>query len=75
MNDLHVPTQEQVCAALRPLTVAQLQALAGLSGVSFHTLLKIRDGATDNPRVGTVSQFWPHLPSVAPQQPALAAAS
>jgi hypothetical protein len=60
-SDTHVPTPEQVAAALRPLNDAQLQQLADASGVSYFTLLKIRQGHTENPRILTVSQFWPHV--------------
>ena len=55
------PTAAEVRAALEPLTVPGLEKLAGASGVPFHTLLKIRDGVTKNPRLDTVCQFWPHV--------------
>jgi predicted transcriptional regulator len=61
MRKLHVPTGQQVAEALRGLTAAEVQALAERSGVPFHTLLKIKTGETGNPRIETVSQFWPHL--------------
>lgn len=62
-----VPTAADVSSALEPMTTAQLQRLATLSGVPFHTLLKIRDGETKNPRVDSVAKFWPHLAAVAQQ--------
>ena len=39
--------------------MAGLQVVADKSGVPFHTLRKIRDGETENPRIETVRQFWP----------------
>jgi len=55
---------------LAPMTTAQLHELAALSDVPFHTLLKIRSGITDNPRIDTVHKFLPHLKRVT--QPAVA---
>jgi hypothetical protein len=60
------PTPAEVQAALKPLSPPGLQKLAEASGVPFHTLLKIRDGVTGNPRLGTVQQFWQHLPKPRP---------
>lgn len=59
----NIPTAAEVVARLQPLTRQQLEKLAGLSGVSFHTLIKIRDGDTSNPRIDTVAEFWPHVQS------------
>ena len=53
-----LPSPDDVRSALKPLTGPGLQQLAERSGVPFHTLLKIRDGQTTNPRLGTVRQFW-----------------
>ena len=66
------PSPAEVQAALKPLSVPGLEKLATASGVPFHTLLKIRDGVTENPRLGTVRQFWPHVAKVkpAPAEPA-----
>jgi hypothetical protein len=58
----NLPSPEEVQAALKPLSVPDLQKLADASRVPFHTLLKIRDGQTENPRLGTVRQFWLHVP-------------
>jgi hypothetical protein len=63
--DHTVPTAADVSSALKLMTTAQLQQLAELSGVPFHTLLKIRGGETKNPRVDSVAKFWPHLGAVA----------
>jgi hypothetical protein len=64
-----IPSAEQVVAALQQLSVRQLQRLADVSGVPVHTLLKIRigdkaKGGTADPRIGTVSQFWPLMSEV-----------
>lgn len=59
-----LPSPIEVRQALEPLSVAGLQELAQASRVPFHTLLKIRDGTTANPRLGTVTQFWPHVPKL-----------
>ncbi len=56
------PSPDEVREALKPLSAAGLRDLAEVSKVPFHTLLKIRDGDTTNPRLGTVLQFWRHLP-------------
>ena len=58
------PSPDEVRQALEPLSVAGLQELASASRIPFHTLLKIRDGTTKNPRLGTVRQFWPHVPKL-----------
>lgn len=59
-----IPTAAQVVARLKPMQYQQLDALSRLSGVPFHTLLKIRDAETLNPRIDTVSRFWPHVDTV-----------
>jgi hypothetical protein len=51
-----------------------IQRLADLSGVPFHTLLKIRSGETMNPGIETVRLFAGHLDAVAPPPPDSAAA-
>ncbi len=60
-----IPTASVVAERLGPLNYAQLDELASLSGVPFHTLRKIRDGETANPRIDTVGKFWPHIDAVA----------
>jgi len=65
-----IPNGDEVVAMLAPMTTAQLHELAALSDVPFHTLLKIRSGITDNPRIDTVHKFLPHLKRVT--QPAVA---
>ena len=63
--DSNIPTAAEVMAALAPLSDAQLNELARISGVSYHTLLKIRNGTTKDPRIDTVEPFWPHVRAVA----------
>ena len=59
-----IPSASAVSERLVPLNYAQLEELSRLSGVPFHTLRKIRDRETENPRIDTVGQFWPHIDSV-----------
>lgn len=56
-----IPSAAQVRGALEPMTNAQLQSLAELSGVPFTTLWKVRSGETENPRIETVRMLWPHV--------------
>lgn len=56
-----IPDASAVADKLRPLNYQQLEDLARRSGVPFHTLRKIRDRETRNPRIETVRQFWPHV--------------
>jgi predicted transcriptional regulator len=56
-----VPSPAEVRAKLQPLTMAQLESLAGDSGVPFTTLVKVRNGQTENPRLDTVHAIWPRL--------------
>ena len=59
--DTNIPSAEEVRATLGKLSMAQVHVLAGLSGVPWTTLRKIRDGETPNPRLETVRQFAPHV--------------
>jgi predicted transcriptional regulator len=56
-----IPSAADVRAKLEPLTNAQLQKLADLSGVPFTTLWKVRAGETKDPRIDTVREFLPHV--------------
>lgn len=56
-----VPSAEIVRAALKPLTLKQLDRLAELSGVPMTTIYKIKLGETQNPGVETVRMFAPHI--------------
>jgi hypothetical protein len=58
---LTVPSPDEVRAALSPLKVSQLQRLAKLSGVPFHTLRKVASGETTSPGIATVRAFAPHI--------------
>lgn len=60
-----IPNAAAVAERLRPLSYQQLEALARLSGVPFHTLLKIKSADTGNPRIDTVSKFWPFVDAAA----------
>lgn len=62
--DITVPTADELRAALSPLSNAQLQELASLSGVPFHTLRKVRSGETVDPGISTVAKFLPHIEAV-----------
>lgn len=56
-----IPTVPQVRAALEALSHAQIQALAGMSGVPFTTLWNVRSGITENPGLATVNKFLPFV--------------
>jgi predicted transcriptional regulator len=56
-----IPSAADVAAMLKPMSNQHLERLASLSGVPYHTLLKIRSGETENPRIDTVRQFLPHV--------------
>jgi hypothetical protein len=47
--------------ALAQLNTAQLDLLAGLSGVSTRALYKLIAGETSNPGLETVRAFLPHV--------------
>ena len=66
------PGIEEVRDALKPLTLAQLEALASASGVPFTTLYKIKRGETENPGIETVRKFMPHVSAVVGSTPAAA---
>jgi predicted transcriptional regulator len=63
MNTI-IPSAEDVRARLSPMSYAQVQRLAELSGVPFTTLWKVRGGETKDPRIDTVRQFMPHVEAV-----------
>ena len=52
-----IPSAADISARLADLKSPQLQRLAELSGVPFHTLLKIKSRETKDPRIDTVRQF------------------
>lgn len=58
------PTAAEVREMLSPLNTAQIEALADASKVPFTTLLKIKSGITENPRIDTVQQFIGLIDSV-----------
>jgi hypothetical protein len=56
-----LPSAAELRTALAPMNYAQLQRLADLSDVPFHTLRKVRDGETANPSLETARKFAPHI--------------
>jgi predicted transcriptional regulator len=59
--DTSIPSSDELKARLQELTPGQMDALARMSGVSVHTLIKLKNGQTDNPRLETVRAFLPHI--------------
>lgn len=43
------------------MTKEQLERAAEGSGVPFHTLLKIQNGATNDPRISTIQKLYEYL--------------
>lgn len=70
-----IPTVEQVRTDLKPLSLKQLERLAGLSGVPLHTIYKIKRGETANPGIETVRCFMPHIATVLAESQAEPAAA
>lgn len=68
--ELNIPGVEDVQAALKPLTLKQIDRLAELSGVPAPTIYKIRNGDTKNPGVETLRKFAPHIRAAGAQEPA-----
>lgn len=62
------PTYETVRKRLLSLSYADMEALEKASKVSFHTLLKIRNGTTENPGIETVHKFWSHIDAIEVQR-------
>lgn len=60
----NIPAFSEVKAVLTALSHSQLKTLAGLSGVPFTTLWKMRNGPTDNPGIETVRKFMPFVAQV-----------
>ena len=56
-----LPPIEDVSALIQQMTLRQLRMLVLLSGVPEHTLLKIRNGQTTNPRYETVRAIMPMI--------------
>ena len=61
MSKTTIITVADVRALLAPLNLAQLERLSKLSGVSRHTIYKIRQGHTSDPGLDTVGKFLPHI--------------
>lgn len=60
-----IPSAADIAAQLAQLKAQQIQRLSELSGVPFHTLLKIKSMETANPRLDTVRQFAPFITEAA----------
>lgn len=55
--DIFTPVRDH----LKALPESQVEALAQATGVPLPTLLKIKYGQTENPRVATVQAVYTHL--------------
>lgn len=60
-NPTTIPSLDEVRARLASLTIRQLERLEQLSGVSRHTMYKIRSGETIEPGYAKVGEFWAHI--------------
>jgi len=69
--NIQIPSALEFKARLEPMGSSELAELARMSGVPFHTLLKIKTGETTNPGIETVRKFCPFL---TPRQPEKATA-
>lgn len=65
MKDL--PSIDVLKGRLSGLNHAELNALVAVSGVPFGTLMKIRQGDTEDPRLSTVIKIMESLPRRAKQ--------
>lgn len=63
--DTQIPSAAEIAERMADMNPPQLQRLADLSGVPFHTLLKIKSRETMNPRIDTVRQFAPFISEAA----------
>lgn len=61
MSKHSIPSAADVRRRLQALSLAEVKALAGRSGVPFTTMWKVRAGETKNPGVETIRAFWPEL--------------
>ncbi len=57
-----LPTHEELRSALQGLNHAELNRLADAGQVPFPTLMKIRQGTTEDPRLSTVQRILANLP-------------
>jgi len=65
------PSLDEIRRVLKPITMAQIDALSAASGVPPRTIYKIKLGTTFNPGIETVRKFWPHVEAaMAPATPA-----
>lgn len=59
--NINIPPTSVVAAELKTLDHDEVRDLAKLSGVPYHTLLKIRDALTLNPGIETVRRFYGYI--------------
>lgn len=52
---------DKVRAKLAPLKGAALFHISDLTGISYDTLLRLRDGANNDPSFGTVQRLAEHF--------------
>lgn len=57
-------TVQEVGLLLKRLNQAGLRSLSNASGVSFISLMRIRQGTCKNPGLVTVGAFMPHIAAV-----------
>ena len=61
-DTMRMPPIAAIRARLYDLNLAAVAGLAERSGVSYFTLMKIRNGDTTDPGIETVRKFLGHLP-------------
>ncbi len=59
-----IPSVAEVRQQLSGIELADVRALAVVSGVPFTTLWKVRSGETENPGIETVRKFYGFIPKV-----------
>lgn len=60
-----LPDFIEIRARMAGMNYASMNKLAAESGVSFNTIIKIRDGNYSDVKLGTARAIWPHLPPIA----------
>ena len=64
-----IPSIAEIRAALKPLTMKQIDALGEMSRVPPTTIAKIKRGETSNPGTETCRKFLPHIDAVRQEAP------
>jgi predicted transcriptional regulator len=65
-----IPSAAEVRSRLMSLTPTQVEQLAEQTHVPLPTLIKIRHGQTENPRIETVRALWSALVEMKPAEAA-----